>query len=89
LLLPDGHASCVTGMFALMSAIGGTGMAQEVEVRAVRKGPSGTEKEMDVKRTVSLLTATLFVGALAAPAFAQHLGTYKVAARDYLWTSTR
>jgi hypothetical protein len=31
----------------------------------------GTEKEKDMKRTVSILTAALFVGALAIPAFAQ------------------
>jgi hypothetical protein len=30
-----------------------------------------TEKEKDMKRTVSLLTAALFAGALAAPVFAQ------------------
>jgi hypothetical protein len=31
----------------------------------------GTEKEKDMKRTVSLLTAALFAGALAAPVLAQ------------------
>ena len=36
---------------------------------------SGTEKEKDMKRTVSLLTAALFAGALAGPALAQSPAT--------------
>jgi hypothetical protein len=35
------------------------------------QGSSGTVKEMDMKRTLSLLTAALFAGAVAMPAFAQ------------------
>src|SRR5438128_1698263 len=41
------------------------------KLRRLTKCRRGTEKEKDMKRTVSLLTAALFAGALAAPVLAQ------------------
>ena len=39
--------------------------------RRAKNSRLGTEKEKDMKRTVPLLTAALFAGALAAPVLAQ------------------
>src|SRR5438105_7043383 len=44
------------------------------KLRRLTKCRRGTEKEKDMKRTVSLLTAALFAGALAAPVLAQSPG---------------